>query len=302
MSLSFVNVATQNQTSGSVTTITCNVPTGTVDGDQMLLSVCHSVNRTISSGLSAWDLVREQAGTDGIHIYKRTASSEPASYTVTFSAGTQSSIGIIAWHSSTATDIVVDIDSAPQSNGTNTNIVWPSVDTTRPDSIVHFFGVFDFGSGNVTPDGACDERWDISATGHQNYLMTDAVAGTGATGTRTATIGIGAASRTITIAIAEDGGTTHNITPAGSVTPSGLLSKEAAKVFAGAVTPTGAVVKTPAKILAGSITPTGGLIRAITKALAGIVTPIGDLIAAKDSGAIVEKFRGMFRGMFKRMR
>jgi hypothetical protein len=204
MSLSFVNVATQNQTSGSVTTITCNVPTSTVDGDMMLLSVCHSVNRTISSGLSAWSLVREQAGTDGIHIYKRTASSEPASYTVTFSAGTQSSIGIISWHSTTAAAIVVDTDSTPQSNITSTNIDWPSVNTTRANSIVHFFGVCDFGSGNVAPDAACDERWDVAGTGHHNYLMTDAVAGTGATGTRTATIGTGSASRTITVAIAED--------------------------------------------------------------------------------------------------
>lgn len=205
MALSFVNVATNNNTSGSTSTIACNVPASTADGDQMLLVVCHSVNRTISSGLEAWALVVEQGGTDGVHVYKRTAASEPASYTVTFSAGTQSSIGIISWNSTTAEDIVVDVVSTVQSNGDSTTVQWPAVVTTRSNAQVHFFMVGDFGLSDVVPDGGETQRWDITGTGHHNFMMSAAQASAGSSGTHTATVtGVGAANRTITLAIAED--------------------------------------------------------------------------------------------------
>lgn len=62
---------------------------------------------------------------------------------------------------------------------------------------------------------------------------------------------------------------------AGTVTPSGALSKQDSKPLAGTVTPTGAATKQDNKALAGTVTPTGAITKQDNKALAGAVTPTG---------------------------
>ena len=76
------------------------------------------------------------------------------------------------------------------------------------------------------------------------------------------------------------GGTTFNITPSGSITPSGALIKQANKSLAGAITPSGALVKLVSKLLSGAITPSGALttLRVILRTFSGAITPSGALV------------------------
>jgi hypothetical protein len=77
---------------------------------------------------------------------------------------------------------------------------------------------------------------------------------------------------------AATGGTTFTITPSGSTTPAGNLSKQASKPLAGSAATVGTIAKKPAKALAGAVTPTGALVKLVSKALAGAVTPTGALV------------------------
>jgi hypothetical protein len=80
------------------------------------------------------------------------------------------------------------------------------------------------------------------------------------------------------------GGTTFNITPSGSVSPAGALTKQAQKVLSGAISPTGALRKALARLLSGSITPAGLLLKQPQKPLSGAVTPTGAIIRQPRKG------------------
>jgi hypothetical protein len=64
---------------------------------------------------------------------------------------------------------------------------------------------------------------------------------------------------------------------AGTVTPTGALSKQDNKAVAGTVTPTGAATKQDSKAVAGTATPSGALSKQDSKAIGGTVAPAGSL-------------------------
>lgn len=85
-------------------------------------------------------------------------------------------------------------------------------------------------------------------------------------------------------------GQTFTLNVAGSVTPTGGLTKAVSKALAGTVTPTGAPAKAVTKPgLVGSSTPTGALARLTNKALTGSVTPTGALSSIK---VVLRSFAG----------
>lgn len=74
-----------------------------------------------------------------------------------------------------------------------------------------------------------------------------------------------------------EGGTTFTVNLAGSVTPTGTLTKQTNKALAGSVTPAGALSREARKALAGTLTPSGVLAHLAQKVLGGSVTPAGAL-------------------------
>lgn len=75
------------------------------------------------------------------------------------------------------------------------------------------------------------------------------------------------------------GGTTFNITPSGSSTPTGALAMQVNKVFSGISTPVGALSKLVSKVFDGASTPVGTLatLRTFLRSFSGESTPVGTL-------------------------
>lgn len=80
------------------------------------------------------------------------------------------------------------------------------------------------------------------------------------------------------------GGTTFTASLAGSVTPSGALTKQANKALAGSATPSGAIAKQAQKPLAGTSTSTGALAKLASKPFAGSSTPAGAITRLAGKG------------------
>lgn len=76
-------------------------------------------------------------------------------------------------------------------------------------------------------------------------------------------------------------GQVFTVTPAGSVTPTGNLVKQAQKPLGGTVTPAGALAKLASKLTGGATTPAGALVKVAQKALGGNVTPTGTFAKIK---------------------
>lgn len=93
---------------------------------------------------------------------------------------------------------------------------------------------------------------------------------------------------------------------AGSITPTGVLTTLRSFFInlAGAISPNGSLTKTVGKALGGTLTPSGVVVKATSKVFAGVLSFSGSLTTGGGTvaGIMVEKFRGMYRGMWKRMR
>lgn len=199
MSITFRAVATSATVNS--TTQVFNKPTGVVSGDFMLLELVINGTTQPSAVPSGWALVHQfTSGGTSHNIYSLTAGgSEPSSYTFTWGANIIKGGGTIAYSSSTSATMAVDaVDH--QANASSTNRTWPSVTTTLANTELCFFGFFDINTA-TTPAGTCTERWDADSPRY--YLMTEAVAASGATGTRVATGASAVASNCISVAIAE---------------------------------------------------------------------------------------------------
>lgn len=83
-SLTFRAAAGAANTGGG--SLTINVPSGTTNGDQMIMAICTTHPDTISTP-SGWTLIGSRANSannyPSLYVFSRTASSEPSSYTIT---------------------------------------------------------------------------------------------------------------------------------------------------------------------------------------------------------------------------
>jgi fibronectin-binding autotransporter adhesin len=177
--ISFVASTTLADTAASTTHV-MNVPSGTANGDLMLLFIAASANSgyTVPTG---WTLV---INTIALMICRRIASSEPASYTVTTS--NLACTGYIATYRNAEYDVVgaSSIESSPSTA--------PSINVTYNNSVV-----LDFASGRTgsvtftTPTGFSSIASESNTTSPSSALFSRSF-NSGATGTATTTLSAGA--------------------------------------------------------------------------------------------------------------
>lgn len=177
------------------TTLVINKPTGTLTDDFLVMQTMGPVEVP-----DTWTLIPQSEIDDpakDIALWYRVATaSEPANYTV---VGTSSAVSacIVGFFSDAAQPIHVDA-IANQINASNTNRDWPSVTVAASASMLCCFA--SMGNATSTPAAGFTERWDLDNP--KRYLMTKALAASGATGTVTAT-GTAIASNCVTLALSE---------------------------------------------------------------------------------------------------
>jgi hypothetical protein len=168
--------------------ITINKPAGVVDGDVMIASIAQglvSSPLTITGSPAGWTLVRQsQFGATNVYgmaVYSRVASSEPASYTWTFSKALNSAGGISAYRN---VDTTTPIDLETGGQGTPASIT-----TTQPGAML--VGSYMSGSNTAfTPPAGLTERVDRAsgASNSASLEQADVVqAVAGATGSKAPT-------------------------------------------------------------------------------------------------------------------
>ena len=193
--IAFRAAASRDQ-NGSAASITINVPAGTVKGDVMvaLISVRpYTATITAPAAFSPLTRVNQTTGTtSSLAVYTRVASSsEPASYTWTFSANTGNAGGIMAF-SGVDNGSPVDVwATAVVASGTS--FPAPSVTTTVANTMIvtgHEYG----SSRRFTPPGGMTEAFDVASLAVNNNagiaLEGNRVlqAAVGPSGTKTATV------------------------------------------------------------------------------------------------------------------
>ena len=202
--LSYVGVSLSDNALGPTKDV--NVPAGIADGDMMLLAVVQAAAATVTLP-AGWTEVQNQdsGSTDGIVVAKRVASSEPASYTVSYSTTLNTAAAIIAFRSSGGKTIVVDTSAKFDSTVSGASHNAPSVTTSDVNAMLVCCTAW---SGTepagLTADASMTERTESVSAGCMLHIMSGNQASAGATGTKTVT---GVNSRTaklISVALIED--------------------------------------------------------------------------------------------------
>lgn len=108
------------------------------------------------------------------------------------------------------------------------------------------------------------------------------------------------------------GGTLANIkvailSVAGSIVPTGALVFQVNKILSGIITPTSNLIKQVSTAYSGQMTPVGGIVKNVSTFLNGAIGPVGTLTnvfipAGAVTAPLVALFKGMYKGMFKRIR
>lgn len=173
--------AVQNTTS---TTITVNVPSSTANNDLMILVVVSATAANTWTTPSGWTVWR--ASGNGRAIYYRTASSEPASYTVTQSGSSTASAYILSYRNASI-DVMGTLGSPADPS------VAPSITTTADDAYVFYFVANPGQSSNTysTPTGFTPLVSDTDGTAPSSAIFYKVQATAGATGTASSDIGSG---------------------------------------------------------------------------------------------------------------
>jgi hypothetical protein len=168
-----------------------NVPTGVSNGDILLWRVTIDRTTVTATTPNGWDPVdgpRDQTGAARSYLYKRIASSEPSSYTLTLSGTASGSAVMIAY---TGTDTVDPVQATSPAGTTTGSTATPTTAAITPAGdnymLVAFYGS-DSGATKlpITPDSspAATERSAAEGTAGgrfystyvQEYLQTTAAA------------------------------------------------------------------------------------------------------------------------------
>jgi len=188
--MAFRSVATAS-TAAPATSLLCNTPAGVIDGDVMLTVVVWRSNSATLTAPGGWTEVLTDPHSGGaltLSIWRRVASSEPASYTWSISSAFNITISCGAWSGRDTTTPVNA--SGSQENASSTNITAPSITTNMDGCDIVYAGCRQGASG-FTPDAAFTERADFQSTdagSNTAQEIADRVQATlGATGTATAT-------------------------------------------------------------------------------------------------------------------
>lgn len=197
--LTFRAASTVNQSSFTNSS-TIAVPTGVLDGDQMILGVtCASA---VTPTVSGWTSVTsETTGTKPFFVFRRTASSEPANYTISLSGSAWHTAGIVAFYSGTGQPIIVEASAIQNNTVASTSHGFPAITASENATLLCMIGIG--GAITSTPPAGMAERYDQTGIGQSTYCATVTVTA-GNTGSRTATSGSSQTSKTASIAIVED--------------------------------------------------------------------------------------------------
>lgn len=161
------------------------------DGEFIIAQVTwnFALSRTLTppSGWTALSGSAQSSGNLEQEIYYRVASSEPASYTWSWSGVCFNRVDYSTWSGVDSIDV-----TNGQGNSSSTSVAAPSVTTTVNDCQLLFFGSIR-DDRTFTPPSGMSEQYDVQfGTGPNSGLITTTLAdetlgSAGATGTRTAT-------------------------------------------------------------------------------------------------------------------
>lgn len=180
----FIANATAQSTSGA-NSLTINKPTGTQEGDLMVLTASVGGNSPNMSSPSGWTTVADASETNPCTIiaYKVAGASEPSSYTVTTNKS-QSMGGAIVVYRYAAYDTI-----AEAFNTTANPLVLTSISPSMSQSMLIAIAARSAsGVTLTTPTSMTAKVVDADATG-PSYIVCDQKVAKGPTGTRTTTVG-----------------------------------------------------------------------------------------------------------------
>jgi len=211
---------------------TVNVPAGVVDGDLMLLLVqTGPTGAGVAVSAPGWTLVKkidsgQWAG--GLQVWQRTASSEPASYSVDApnASGNNSRAVIVAYLAST---VSASSTTAAQSG---TSLALATLTTpSAANRLVMFAAEINGRSLTISPPGTATSRASHSALTLSFQVCDEVIATAGAVGTRTFTTPSTADVALISVALSDGSGggspptlTSPTGTKTGSTTAAGTVT------------------------------------------------------------------------------
>jgi hypothetical protein len=166
---------------GSVSTPNTIAATGFTDGDLILLEVrtANVAVVTVPAGFTLLYSVTGGSGND-VRVYYKIASSESGNYSVSWTGGSTSRLGIVALYSSAGYPLQLD-GHATQDNTSSTNLSCPSITTTINGALrVDFVGIFN--AVTTTAAGGQTKQYDTGGTSTV-AAFTETIASAGATGT-----------------------------------------------------------------------------------------------------------------------
>ena len=168
-------------------TLSLSKPSGTTASDVLIAHVVvRGASKTSITPPSGWQLVRRDntTGSIGVAIYYKVAgSSEPSSYSFSFSSYDDASGGIAAY---SGVDTASPIDaSSGKYNSDSSTMTAPSVTTTTPSDMLLFFGAVTT-SASVTPPSGMTEKWEAMNSGLTTSEMAQQLlTSSGSTGNKT---------------------------------------------------------------------------------------------------------------------
>lgn len=199
--------AKTDPTSVTDTSFSVNKPSGTLEGDLMLMAI-YASNTALSVPVlpDGWQQVQEGAITGlvgPLAFYKVAGASEPSSYTLTTASSQTLAIGVLSFYG--ASPIAVDT-AAYQANSSSTNRTMPSVTASAAGLYVGLAGLaLNLAS---SPPGGSTEQWDVASGTRRVYCLSAATSGAGATGSYAAT-GTAVASLCVGVHLIEASATTY---------------------------------------------------------------------------------------------
>ena len=174
---------------GSSSPATANKPSGTVDGDLLVVGLMLDKGSDVSiTPPSGWTLIRrtDSGSNNGMATYYKVAgASEPADYDFGLSGGSSWAIGISRINGFDTSD---PVDVSQGDTGGSGDVDAPSVTTTVSNTLVLAFYTNKKGA-TYTPDGGTSEQYDDPNTSDglpSNMLATFAKVTAGSTGVKTA--------------------------------------------------------------------------------------------------------------------
>lgn len=194
-----VGITTTTQTSSS-TSVVVTIPAGVQDGDELRVAITapNADTWTVPGGWT--EELNHASGTNPrTRVWRRTASSEPASYTWTSSTSRPYVAVCFAMRGDPTTPVDV---SGGQGTASSTSAVAPTVTTTVDECllVVIFGATYGAGtSGTCTPPSGMTEWADVctasgSAANRHLAVYFEEIATAGATGTRTGTLSTASAN------------------------------------------------------------------------------------------------------------